>query len=113
MRRLIAPALVLLALGCHRTYVRDPLTAQEIIALVRAGSPSEDIIRKIDESRTIYILDSEDIVNLHEQGVPMEVIEHMRRTRERAYGDYHHHHRYHYYPYYYPYFGFGFSHHCW
>jgi hypothetical protein len=90
--------------GCYREYVvRDPLTAQEVIELTRQGKTPEEIRRRIDESGTVYLLDTDDILSLSKEGVDPQVIEHMRETRERdlerraAYRDY-----YYYYPHYPP-----------
>lgn len=121
MRKYLCSALLLLAPGCYpyQYIVQDPLTAQEIIELTKSGESPESIIQKIDESRTFYGLDAENIIKLYEQGVDKAVIEHMRKTRERVYrgrsyyygSPYHYPHYYHY-PY--PYFGFGFSGgYCW
>ena len=107
MRWLIFVLLALSHVGCHREYiVREPVTAEQIIELTRQGHSPEEIIRKIDRSRTIYVMDSQDIVNLSKKGVDQKVIDHMMEThrrdlrRRRYYDD-----RVYFYPH--PYIGFG------
>jgi hypothetical protein len=81
----------------------DPLTEVEIIQMVKDGMPPGDIISAIRSSGTVYIIDSKDIVRLHQAGVPDEVIDYMLKTRvwdmeNRArvqpYHYHHHHHPY-------------------
>ena len=84
MRTLSIPLLVLALVGCHRELVvLDPLTAEEVIELAHQGKPSAEIIQKIEKSHTVYIMDSEDVVKLHEAGVEAEVIDHMLETYRR------------------------------
>jgi hypothetical protein len=95
---------LLLAAGCHYHQIRrpDPLTTEEILELSKRGATPEEIIHKIDASGTVYIMDSKDVIDLHERGVDQKVIDHMldthRKDVERRY--HHHHHYYHPYPYY-------------
>lgn len=73
--------------GCHRRqYVLDPLETREIIALSRAGKSSDGIIQEIERSRTVYVMDSQDVLDLHRAGVDRKVIDHMMMTVERAAG---------------------------
>ncbi len=73
------------ASSCHRRqYVLDPLETREIIALSRAGKSSDGIIQEIERSRTVYVMDSQDVLDLHRAGVDRRVIDHMMRTVERA-----------------------------
>jgi len=117
MRWLTCASFVLCLAGCHREFVViPPLTEVEIIEYSKAGKTPEEIVRKIDESRTIYIMDTEDILDLHEQGVDPKVIEHMRRTQERAYARERYYDHYYHYPYRYPYHypvGVGWGWYCW
>jgi len=79
--------LVLLAAssGCHhQQYVLDPLDTGEIIALSRAGKSPAAIIREIELSRTVYVMDTQDVLDLGRAGVAQPVIDHMMRTAERA-----------------------------
>lgn len=81
---LLGVGIALAGSGCHREYViHDPLTADEVIRLSQQGLPPEEIIHRIDQSGTVYLLDAQDILQLGERGVEPDVIEHMRRTRER------------------------------
>ena len=92
----------------------DPLTTTEIIEMSVAGRSAAEIIGEIEASQTIYEMDSEDVLDLHEKGVAREVIDHMLKTEERElrrrYYNPHHHYPYgHYYsPHPYSYWGW-----CW
>ena len=100
--------------ACHRHYVvREALTAQQIIEWSQQGVAPEEIIRKIDESGTVYILDSRDVVNLTEKGVDSRVIDRMMETQRRDIRrryDYHRHYYYYYPP---PPFAYGWYGPCW
>ena len=88
----------------------DPLTEVEIIQMAKEGVPPGDIIAAIRNSGTVYLMDTKDVVRLHQAGVPDEVVDYMLKTRvwdmeNRArvepppYPYYHHHHPYCYDPY--------------
>jgi len=84
----------------------DPLTEVEIIQMAKEGKPAGDIIAAIRDSGTVYIMDTKDIVRLHQAGVPDEVIDYMLKTRvwdmenrARVQPYPHHHHAYCYDPY--------------
>lgn len=115
MRVLFVLFLPFLACGCYRPYiVREALKAEEIVELSSSGKTPEEIIQRIDETGTIYLLDTEDIIELHEEGVDTRVIEYMRRTREidlERRARYHYQHGYYHH---YPFIGIGFSgSYCW
>ncbi len=71
--------------GCHHHVYRapPPVRTEQVIEMSRAGEPPERIIETIEKSRTIYYMDSQDVVDLKEQGVDKRVIDHMMRTAER------------------------------
>ena len=90
--------LTFLFTSCHYPYVREPepFTETEIIRMTKEGKPAEEIIQKIQESRTIYIMDAKDVIKLHENGVDDRVIDFMLETQkldiERRASSYHHYH---------------------
>ena len=103
MKNLLACLCLLFLAGCHTYVVRpaNPLTTEEILKLSKDGVPADQIIAKIMDSHTAYVMDAKDVIQLHEAGVDEKVINFMmeteRRAREeQAYYDYYHH--YDYYP---------------
>ena len=99
-----------LSSGCRTyEYRPEPLTTAQIISMSAEKRPVEEIISKIRESRTVYILHARDVKDLLEKGVDEQVVDEMLETRlrdERAWRR-----SYYYgYPYYYygPSIGFGY-----
>ncbi|MBN1441405.1 MAG: hypothetical protein JXA90_01800 [Planctomycetes bacterium] len=93
------PLSLLLLTSCHRHYiVREPLTAQQIIQWSSEGVAPEEIIRKIDASGTVFVLDSRDVVQLTERGVDPRVIDHMMETYHRDLRQRYRYREYYYYP---------------
>lgn len=62
----------------------EPLRTAEILEMSRNGVPATDIIAEIEQSRTVYYMNSDDVVRLREAGVDARVIDHMMTTAERA-----------------------------
>ncbi|MBI4755839.1 MAG: hypothetical protein HY778_10605 [Betaproteobacteria bacterium] len=60
-----------------------PLTLDEVVALAAAGTPPQEIVRRIDASAGVYHLSRIEEQTLRQHGVPEEVIAHMNR-RHRA-----------------------------
>ena len=86
MRALLCVSFVFLFVGCQRDYVMKlELTREEIGELSKAEVPAPEIISKINRSGTVYFLDSQAFIDLHQEGVDAEVIEHMRETPARRY----------------------------
>ena len=83
MRNVLLVAALAGLAGCHIHEVRrpDPLTTEEILRLSREGAAPEVIIHKIWESRTIYIMDTQDVLKLHQAGVNEKVIDAMLRSQ--------------------------------
>jgi hypothetical protein len=81
-----AVALMALALlGCATTRVKyEPLTKADIISLTKAGVTDDEIIVRIDQTRTVFVLTADDVVTLREEGVSARVIDYMLETRVRA-----------------------------
>jgi hypothetical protein len=95
--------------GCRTYQYRpEPLTTAQVIALSAEKRPVEEIIQRIRESRTVYLLHARDVKDLLDKGVDERVVDEMLETRlrdERAWRRY-----YYGYPYYYygPSIGFGY-----
>jgi len=102
-------ALVLAVAGC-RTYVLrpQPLATAEIIRLSAEKRPPEEIIQRIRESHTVYLLRARDVKDLLEKGVDERVVDEMLETRIRD-AEAYYRSWYPYYPYSYgPYIGVGY-----
>jgi len=90
LKRVILGGIMVLAVtgtGCaSRAYYvpldEPPICLESIISLSRSGSSDREIIRKIDRSRTIFFLRSEEILRLHREGVSDQVIDHLISVRE-------------------------------
>ena len=78
LRMLLLNVCLLLFVGCHRHYVRapDPLTREQVIEMSQQGTPPEEIIQKIDATGTVYNMGSKHVVELLENGVDENVIDH-------------------------------------
>lgn len=78
-RSVIAACLIVSLLGCSVLTSRKsvPMTLEDIVRLSREGETSEAIIAKLKESKTVYPLKADQIVDLHRQGVDSEVIDYM------------------------------------
>jgi hypothetical protein len=111
---LILCAVALLAIGCATPPRPQPLTHADIVSLTKLGLTDEDIMRRIDASRTVFRLNSEDVVRLRNDGVSDRVVSYMLDTytryamaeqRRQDYYDYDWHYH----------FGFWYGHpwHCW
>jgi hypothetical protein len=59
---------------------KPPVTVPQIILMSREGVPSEDIIAKIQDSRTVYRLQASQLAQLKEEGVSDAVINYMQQT---------------------------------
>jgi hypothetical protein len=89
--------------GCQSPQYRpEPLTTAQIITLSAEKRPVEEIIQRIRESRTVYLLHARDVKDLLDRGVDERVVDEMLETRVRDAW-----HRYYYYGYPYPYYYYG------
>jgi len=84
----IVAALIVIIGGCAPlppTYVGVPvpLSQQEVIDMTEAGATDEEIIREIDNTRTVYSLTVGDIDKLKEAGVSEGVVNYMLETPNR------------------------------
>lgn len=107
---------VVLAIGCATRPRPAPLTQADIISMVKAGVPDEEIIRRIDDTRTVFRLSSDDVVRLRNEGVSDRVVNYMLDTytryvaaqeRRNAYYDYDWHYRFGFY------YGYPYHRWCW
>jgi hypothetical protein len=83
-------AVVLLS-GCASLHRPPPPSLEQVVEMGRAGTPPEEIVRRLEESRAVYPLSGSQIARLHEQGVPDAVLDYMQdayvghlRRQERA-----------------------------
>src|SRR5437867_3067443 len=77
--------LALLATGCAtKPPPLPPLAQADIVSMTKAGVPDEEIIRRIDATRTVFHLGTEDVVRLRDEGVSSRVIDYMLETYARA-----------------------------
>lgn len=65
--------------GCT-TYGKTPLTVNRVVEMSKAGVSTSEILAEMRSSRTVYPLKASQLVRLHEQGVPDEVIDYMQST---------------------------------
>ena len=74
---------ILLANGCATTRPQ-PLTSGTIITMTQAGLTDSEIIRRIAESRSIFHLESAEVVRLRQAGVSERVVTEIIETDHRA-----------------------------
>jgi hypothetical protein len=84
MKTLLALLVLLLTVGCASTPRPSALSQADVISMVKAGMSDEDIMRRIDASRTIFRLNSDDILFLRNQGVSDRLVTYMMDTFTRA-----------------------------
>jgi hypothetical protein len=77
MRLLLLLSLVALH-GCATLSAPPPLTREEVIAMAKAGEAPPAIVARLRETGTVIPLSASDIVNLHQAGVPAEVLDHLQ-----------------------------------
>jgi len=87
LRRIALLAMVAAAssvAGCATTQYPVPpynrYSAEDIIAMAHAGEPSKQIIAKLRAANGFYPLRASDLIRLHEQGVPLDVLDYMQDT---------------------------------
>jgi hypothetical protein len=64
-------------LGAQRP---QPVTVVEVLQMSKAGVPAEIMIQRMRESGAVYRLSAADLVRLHEEGVPDDVLNYMQQT---------------------------------
>jgi hypothetical protein len=70
--------------GCATTPRPIPLTQVDIISMTKAGATEEEIMRRIDQTRTVFRLNSDDVVRLRNEGVGDRIVTYMLDTYTRA-----------------------------
>lgn len=78
-------AATILLTGCATPTPRPPpLVQTDIISMTKAGLTDEDIMRRIDGTRTVFQLNADDVVFLRKEGVSDRVVTYMLDTLTRA-----------------------------
>ena len=71
--------------GCAtRPPAPPPLSQADIISMVKSGLTDEDIMRRIDATRTVFQLSSDDVIRLRNEGVSDRLVNFMLDTYTRA-----------------------------
>ena len=73
-----------LTVGCATTPRPIPLTQADVISMVKAGVTDEEIMRRIDDTRTVFRLSSDDVIRLRNEGISDRVVNYMLDTYTRA-----------------------------
>ena len=78
--------LLLFVMGCatHKPAPPPPLTQSDVISMVKMSVPDDEIMRRIDETRTVFRLSSEDVVRLRNEGLSDRLVSFMLDTYARA-----------------------------
>jgi len=81
-RSLVLVVGLLLLTGCATTGTNQfkTVTVEEILQMSKDRVPTDQIIRKIAESGTVYRLSASQLADLRQAGVPDEVINYMQQT---------------------------------
>jgi hypothetical protein len=67
--------------GCASVEPAHPLTGADIVFLAKNGKTAPQIIEELKRSDTVLALQAADIVNLHDSGVPTEVLDYLQRAQ--------------------------------
>lgn len=77
-------ALILLAsailTACASVEKREPVTLEQVITMSKAGTPPADIINKLKDSRTVFVLSGSQYAKLREDGVDDTVLDYIQKT---------------------------------
>jgi hypothetical protein len=84
LRALAVLALLAVLAGCASVPRRPPLTLEQVITMAKNDVPSAQIIRAMDESRTVLALSGSQYAGLRQQGVPDEVLDHIQKRQLEA-----------------------------
>lgn len=71
---------VCLFVGCASPPTRQQMSVDEVVAMVSEGLPADEIIAKIQASRSVYPLPASRLIELKQKGVPDEVLDYMEQT---------------------------------
>jgi hypothetical protein len=83
---LCAVVLAVMLVGCATPHPPPPppLAQADVISMVRAGLSDEEIMRRIDATRTVFRLSSDDVMRLRNEGVSDRLVNFMLDTYTRA-----------------------------
>jgi hypothetical protein len=81
MRTLGFCLFLLFSAGCATLDAPPPLSGAEIVELARTGKTAPEIIAELQRTATVLPLNASDIVNLHDAGVPDEVLDYLQRAQ--------------------------------
>lgn len=84
LRALAVLALLTVLAGCATAPRRPPLTLEEVVTMAKNDLPAAQIIRAMDESRTVLALSGSQYAGLRQQGVPDEVLDHIQKRHLEA-----------------------------
>ncbi|MGA2137861.1 MAG: hypothetical protein ABSH14_03265 [Verrucomicrobiia bacterium] len=85
IRSLFIALVALTLVGCATTPPPPPpLTQADVISMVKAGLTDEDIMRRIDATRTVFRLSSDDVIRLRNEGISDRLVSFMLDTYTRA-----------------------------
>jgi hypothetical protein len=80
--------------GCATTPAVPPLSLDEVVQMTKANTPPDEIVRKMKETRTVYLVSASELIKLSKQGVDDKVLDYMQSTavdqarREERYSHY-------------------------
>lgn len=72
--------LSLALVGCASISPPVPVSVVDVIRLSQAGTPSEEIIRRMRHADMVYRLKASQFARLHQQGVADNVLDYMQTT---------------------------------
>ena len=86
IRSLLVVLITLTLVGCatNRPPPPPPLTQADVISMVKGGLTDEDIMRRIDDTHTVFRLSSDDVVRLRNEGLSERLVNFMLDTYARA-----------------------------
>ncbi len=68
----------------YYVYKTPPVTVPDIIQMSKDSVPAEKIIKKMEESHTVYRLSASQLADLQKEGVSSQVIDYMEQTHINA-----------------------------
>lgn len=67
-----------------RSLAQEPLTNESVVKMVKAGLPQEIVIQTIQSRPAQYLLDPDNLVELHQQGIPGPVLSAMIAAQKQS-----------------------------
>jgi outer membrane murein-binding lipoprotein Lpp len=81
---LVAAVFALLLAGCATTPALPPLSIDDVVQLSKANTPPDEIVRKMKETRTVYLVSASEMIKLSKEGVSEKVLDYMQATSIEA-----------------------------